>query len=1276
MSSDSEKQLVVQKFEGPVYARAGFNRLWNQVTGYVVPRQVEGFQNTLTNAQLLVQSYQSLQNAYPFTMPTDTAFTDITARWSSYVSTADPYVSGLTTYIGAESLAFSGSYTNTSTSTNMIMSNSGFGVVIYDINPKTTVNGTGTFSTTFSRQVREAYVSVSTNGFTLSSTTPATYFESNGSQYRFLSLDNFVPQYNSLYTTLLIDLYTNIDIRHSTAPPVPYTSPTFTPLISTFTDRSSAIGGNTIDAIKTKYLTTYLPALYGAVYSQVSALMTIIESYWNAIPASIKSSTFSTLTTVTADIAKFKGLPTSVTTDTVVSNIISLTKIYNTYSSNFASIATEGLRANARSVLSAFYEVWNTFPSGFSKQSDISGVANTTWTGYVSSSTTDFTGASFSSLNTAIVSSYTLTFSSYVNTTTNTSLTFTGITINGSIVVAQQSVNINPQTSTTTYSCSNYTRPSWCGSGFGATAGPVYLNTSVGGNTITFFDRDEKQTRTGQSYANYCYSYCYNKSGQPLIEHGPATPNTTTTNGSGGATVTFPISSSINIFSVIASYSPAISLTAGSQTYTGSINISTLTIGKLIYDFNNIYTALLIDLYTSINTRHSTSPPVSYTAPTFTPAINTTTDRSNAIAGTNTDTIKNNYLTNYLPAQYIRVLAQVKQMIANLQGATSTTLTLTTDTQTVNNMPATSDSTNVVTNLISLTNVYNTYNANYVSLMRDSIFSSYVLKFNIAYKRAIVYVNSSAFDATTVALFNTVANYISSTNTSTSNYTTATTSNSQITALQTSCDTGIRDILSKLITAIPNLNKDNPSDFTVPASVTTAIATSPTLPTSYSGIESYANASIFKPFDDWLSAMKLYVKDFIDAYTNNAASAGVTPSLDSATYKGFVDSSVSPWVVKDGIQATLPINSSYTTLTGNTVTVSDNIIPEVNGTYTFSASHNSQDAWKAFSNLDNSWWTIPSTVTSAWIMVEMPNPISIYQFYCYQENRKVKSPSFLTLVFEGSNDGTTFTTIHNVPEFIGGTQQSFYKTLDQPSKEYKYFRISLSNPLTTSTTANLFYTHSIAFGNYTGRVSDSKVSQLRDMLSMFRDANSGFSAIAKIRDFYNNSYLIGRRYLLAEDMQVSIEYASAAITLQAVLNKCLNYLNINGTVKTSDLQSGDESFSNLETLIDSANTKIITALIDRFYRTYSTWQSRGAILAGLPTDQGAAEKAQLPTQLATVRSTFIGSTRWTALLNEMKLITNLKINSAKALESWKTTAKGTSVTPTGLPATTGLGNLV
>jgi hypothetical protein len=66
----------------------------------------------------------------------------------------------------------------------------------------------------------------------------------------------------------------------------------------------------------------------------------------------------------------------------------------------------------------------------------------------------------------------------------------------------------------------------------------------------------------------------------------------------------------------------------------------------------------------------------------------------------------------------------------------------------------------------------------------------------------------------------------------------------------------------------------------------------------------------------------------------------------------------------------------------------------------------------------------------------------------------------------------------------------------------------------------------------------------------------------------------------------------------------------------------------------------------------------------------------LATAFDATRTTYLGDTRWDNLINVIKERTRSVLTTARAIEIWKTTAAAVSVTPTGLSATTGLGNLV
>ena len=907
----------------------------------------------------------------------------------------------------------------------------------------------------------------------------------------------------------------------------------------------------------------------------------------------------------------------------------------------------EGFQASpadqARDMLSTFFGLWNSFPVGFTKATDISEIINTTWTGYVNASATNHIGANFGSLlNYANVSSVTISIR-YTNTARNTSMTVTG-NVNNAIYVRASDISINP------YIPERYTCP----------AGQSYsCNASVCGGSVNYcgcFSPTNCSTPSGGTYPSLVDSGTRPTYNAPIV-------------GTGSTNITFTFDAQPFI-DTITNFNCLVSISDLSGTYVKSYNNQRLVIefnpsyNKLTYDFNNIYTALLIDLYTSINGLHSTSPPVPYTSPTFTTAINTTTDRANAMAGTNTDTIKNSYLTNYLPNLYSSVYNQVNSMMTNIEriwslfdASTKSLLfsTLTSvneDIQKFKDLPATSVVDNVITNLILTTNLYNIYSSSYASMIAEET--------NIAVYSAL-------------QKFFTIYNGDLPTGFSASSI--------------------VRNITSRWNTIIDRTAISNKYKGTDYSQLSEGSCSS-----AYSFTATYSNNTDNRSitFNNIKINDEIVLSDISASINSRTVSYSPCPSTaqyssSSGTYTGSYNTDLTPWggppqclyvyTIRPGEQGnfTVPKQSSSTPGTG-TFTVTINA-PNANVCiYNITASYN------VLSSLTINGVSHGSPLTlfiknKETLKYDLNNSHAklLIEIYDFIKTRHSYLPpiSWSPPLTSPTNIQADLQNAFNVIDTYTSTYlPSLYTSV------YNQTDTLINNLQGVSSSTLAADTATIA--NFTSTANENTLlSDLITISNIYNRYSSSYDGLiggvtrSKLSDFYNNSYKPGARYLKSTDMALTVAYASGTLTLQQVATKCASYMNADGSVKTT-LQSGDTSWSNLLILINAANTKFVTALIDRFYNVHTDWTGNKGLtaLTGLPTDQGAADKAALDTNFDTTRTTYLGNTRWSNLMSVIKEHTRTMLNSAKVFETWKTTAKGTSVTQTGIPQTTGLDNLV
>lgn len=915
---------------------------------------------------------------------------------------------------------------------------------------------------------------------------------------------------------------------------------------------------------------------------------------------------------------------------------------------------TSSLLSQAELSLSNFYSVWNSFPTGLAKNADISGVL-TTWNAYVSD-VSPFKGTIFSQLDHSVVNTYTVTLT-YVNNTTTTNFVLSNIKLNNIITPPNQTLTISPRTSYTSYNCpASYYPPYGC-------SVQIIDRTYDNGNRYNVHDLQGNVIRYNSFIpTNYCYAWCYDK--QMVHEFGPATSTTTITNSTGILTVNLSVSSPSSIFSVTASYSPSIEITVGTQTYTtGSININITNMAKLQYDFNNIYTALLIDLYTTINSRHSTSPPVPYTVPTFTPAINPSTNRSNAMSGTNTDSIKSLYLSTYLPALYTATYNQVNAMITEIEriwGLLSSsasslfpTLTnVTTDIQAFKLLPSPSMSTadTVVSNITSITNIFYTYSSNYKSIVAEEtniavhnalskFFTTYngTLPSGFVMPLIISQITTrwnTYIDRTAVSNKYKGVNYSQvSEGICSSQYTLSTSySNDTNNASFTFSNVIINDEIS-LSDINMSINRRTISYIGCPS----------TAPYTSNGI-SYTGKynSDYTPFGETPQCLYVYTISPGDPgnfgvpkqFTTTPGTGVVTttlnaPNTGTCIYKINVSYNILSSITVNGTSYVSPISIIIKNKDALIYDLKNSYAKLIITIYNFINTRHSY--------LPIILWNAPSTSPTN-ISTDLTNATTVISVY---------NESYLSSLYTSVYNQTK-TMIDNLQGVTSASLSTDTATITQLTAIPKTSSL-LSDLITIS---NIFNTYKSSYDTLIGQIARTKVS-----------------------DFYNNSYIPGARFLKSTDMSLTVPYAGGTLTLQQVATKCLNYLNVNGTVKNTVLQTGDTTFSVLLALMNAANTKFVTAIIDGFYTVHTDWITNKGLtsLTGIPSDQGAADKTALSTAFDTTRTTYLGSTRGGALISAIKLRTKAVVNFAKSLQTWKTTAKGISLTPTGLSATTGLG---
>ncbi len=505
----------------------------------------------------------------------------------------------------------------------------------------------------------------------------------------------------------------------------------------------------------------------------------------------------------------------------------------------------------ARSALNTFFPVWNAFP--FTKGSDISGVIGPWVTKNLVTATSPYTGSALAS------SSYSLSFS-YSNTAESTSIVFTNIILNDTINISgslSATINVGAK------SCAEY---GCTGREFG-----YCMNRWV----------DVKYNSSDNTCRATCDTWppSYSTLSASCIRYTYATVTGTATLS---ITSGIPASTIVNKISANFVYSNGSSatITINSTNYTSSFSITNPDITNITNDFTKIYVALLIDLYTNLISRHGITIP--------SPPTNTTTDRSNAMAGTNVATLQSNYI-GYLQAAYTLIYNQVNSIInafnsyfslmpaATRTAAPFTSITsaqIATDLSGFQGVSTTapSDST-LATNLITLTNIYNTYNSAHSTLL-----SNVKSTFTSLYTSARMYINSTEFTAATNALYRTLLG------TSTFTVDQVTAYYRDILGLVANRYWLIRNASNPLITVSNAISaetwpREPTSSYTADIPDAMTFSQLQSLQTKYLDASSGLWPTYVKNSTTGLSKL---VENFIVSYRDNASTAGVTVDISAS----------------------------------------------------------------------------------------------------------------------------------------------------------------------------------------------------------------------------------------------------------------------------------------------------------------------------------------------------------------------------------------------------------
>ena len=445
----------------------------------------------------------------------------------------------------------------------------------------------------------------------------------------------------------------------------------------------------------------------------------------------------------------------------------------------FQSLADQ--QTTARNILSRFFGIWNSYPSGFTKNTDLNTLITSTWNGYVNSTTSDFTGSNFSSLiSLSSQSSYNFVYT-YSNASQNDSFAY-NVTI------------YSTTNNATNIPLSNTINPGYYSCGV-ITSSRFYIKEDGASRNYAELSSRKLYACYSANYATYVRTETASNGWPILVFKGdlyrggniteydtlpPITP------GTGTITKTITLSPAVDIM--------YITYASGSNNVTITPTSVLTTISKLNYDFTNAYTALLIDLYTATKTACTLA-----TTPSTNPT-NPTTDRSNAMAGTNTATIQSDYLNTFMPALQTVILPATTKIVSDYLAATTlpsgTTRTqLLTDQRTLSGILAPT-AINVASNIISIVTIYNRYITNYGTVFRPVVFSLVTDFFTNTYTAARLYIQDSDLSGVTVTNRRNARGFMNADGTMNS---TMPSDIPTLTTIQTYCIEGIRDVTNALI---------------------------------------------------------------------------------------------------------------------------------------------------------------------------------------------------------------------------------------------------------------------------------------------------------------------------------------------------------------------------------------------------------------------------------------------------------------------------------------------
>ncbi len=349
----------------------------------------------------------------------------------------------------------------------------------------------------------------------------------------------------------------------------------------------------------------------------------------------------------------------------------------------------------AKSALSSFFRLWNNYPSFFNKASDIT-FAKWSNANTVNPSSVDYTGTGFSSLNSSVVSSYNVPFT-INNSTYNTSLKFINVRINGQ-TMPDMNVTINPATTTKECKCPSYSCRSF--------------NKDYDRGTYTSGEQCYASCGSMTNFRTVAYhAYGIGK----VVCSNIATPQTTSTSitiSLGQAAVVGSVS-----FVVLFADNASAPITINGTTYTGNYSQTFLSVSGLLTDFQILYTVLLIDFYTSLINLYTNNPIVSFAPPNNKPS-NSSTDRTNALVGTNVANLQAQYIS-YLTDLYAIIYTQNKSLIDILTAVWNVmtvtdkspfvSLNIDADISTFAGFTGTSQPATLIQNLIQLASMFNKY---------------------------------------------------------------------------------------------------------------------------------------------------------------------------------------------------------------------------------------------------------------------------------------------------------------------------------------------------------------------------------------------------------------------------------------------------------------------------------------------------------------------------------------------------------------------------------------